>query len=103
MAASTGTTVAAGAPLLVTMRTLASPTQHDLSVHEVLRALSGEYGEHGICAQLSHGSPCLGGSRSKVRRQDQPRRSEQSWIDRGLAAKHIESGRKQLAGVQRIG
>src|SRR5258708_629587 len=80
MAASTGTTADGGAPALVTTRTCGSATQHDLSVDEVGRARAGEHREHAVCTQLSHLSPCLGGSRSDVRRQDQPRRGEQTGI-----------------------
>src|SRR6185436_9662296 len=51
IAASTGTTADAEAPLLVTTRTLGSATQHHVSIHEVWRPGPGEHGEHPVCTQ----------------------------------------------------
>src|SRR5574338_398579 len=85
IAARTGTTAEGAAPELVTSRTCGSATNDHLAVDQVRRTGAREHRDHTVCAQLGHRAPCLGGSRSDVRRQDQARRGEEARIDFGLA------------------
>ena len=79
------------------------PRRTTSSVDEVGGPTAGEHGDHGICTQLGHLSPCLGGSRSEVRRQDQARRGEQTRVDRGSPVKTSSAAAKMRPAAERLG